>query len=137
MSPRGEKIFTVADNDACCLIMAVLNGHVGYGWWRVYGDGFHLNEHEVYTLPIPDAWVTDPKSAIRLGERLKSAIPDCIVENKQQGGVWRNVNFHVKSNLIAEIDRLYIEALGLPLEPLLTHLKIMRSNRSWDFGRVV
>lgn len=138
VSPRGERIFTVADNDAGCLVMAVLNGHVGYGWWRVYGDGFHLNEHEVYTLPIPDSWATDPKSAIRLGRRLKSVIPDCIVENKQQGGIWRNVDFHrYAPDLIAEIDRLYIEALGLPLEPLLTHLKIMRSNRSWDFSRVV
>ena len=90
------------------------------------------------TLPIPDAWVADPQPAIRLGKRLKSAIPDCIVENKQQGGVWRNVDFHTYApDLIAEIDRLYIEALGLPLEPLLTHLKIMRSNRSWDFGTVL
>ena len=24
-----------------------------------------------------------------------------------------------------------------PLKPLLTHLKIMRSNRSWEFGTVV
>ena len=135
VSPRGEKIFTVADDDAGCLVMAALNGHVGYGWWRVYGDGFHLNEHEVYTLPIPDAWVTDPQPAIRLGKRLRSAIPDCIVENKQQGGVWRNVDFHrYAPGLIAEVDRLYIEALGLPLEPLLTHLKIMRSNRSWNFS---
>ena len=135
VSPRGEQILTVADNDACCLVMAALNGHVGYGWWRAYGDGFHLNEHEISTLPIPDAWAAEPKPVIRLGQRLVEAIPSCIVENKQQGGVWRNVDFHTYApDLIAEIDRLYIEALGLPLEPLLTHLKIMRSNRSWDFG---
>ena len=48
------------------------------------------------------------------------------------------MDFHTYApDLIAEIDRLYIEALGLPLEPLLTHLKIMRSNRSWDFGTVL
>ena len=34
------------------------------------------------------------------------------------------MDFHTYApDLIAEIDRLYIEALGLPLEPLLTHLK--------------
>lgn len=135
ISPRSETTFTVAKESACSLLMAALNGHVAHGWWAVFGDSFHVKLPELMNLTIPDAWVTDPQPAIRLGKRLKTAIPDCIVENMQQGGVWRNVDFHrYAPSLIAEIDRLYIEALGLPLEPLLTHLKIMRSNRSWDFG---
>ena len=135
VSPRSETVFTVADEATCSMLMAALNGHVAHGWWAVFGDSFHVNLPELMRLAIPDAWAAEPKPAIRLGKRLMAAIPNCIVENKQQGGVWRNVDFHTYApDLIAEIDRLYIEALGLPLEPLLTHLKIMRSNRSWDFG---
>jgi hypothetical protein len=44
------------------------------------------------------------------------------------------VNFHLKPDLIAELDRLHIAALGLPEEPLLTHLRIMRSSSSWNYG---
>ncbi len=51
-----------------------------------------------------------------------------------RGTVWRNVNFHRKPELIAELDRLHIVALGLDEEPLLTHLWIMRSSSSWNYG---
>ena len=137
VSPRREKTFTLPDEDALHLVMAAANGHVGYAWWRIYGDGLDVNEHEITTLAIPSTWIANPQPAIRLGRALIEAMSDCVVETPNRGTVWRSVNFHRKPGLIAEIDRLYIEALGLPLEPLLTHLKIMRSNRSWDFGDVV
>ena len=134
VSPRSETVFPVADTDMRYLLVAALNGHVAHGWWAIFGDGFHVNLHELASLPIPDAWVSHPQPAIRLGKRLTDAIPECIVEHKQQGRTWRNVDFHThRPSLIEETDRLYIEALGLPLEPLLTHLRIVRSNRSWNF----
>ena len=116
------------------LMMATLNGHACFAWWSIYGDSFHVNEHEMITMSIPDIWIANPESAIDLGQRLTKAIPDCIVGLPRYGTIWRNVDFYRAPDLIAEIDRLYIEALGLPVEPLLTHLKIMRSNRSWDFS---
>ena len=134
-SPRSESLFTVPTHDDLCLMMAILNGHVAYGWWRVYGDGFHINSYELTSLTIPDPWVEDPQPAIDLGQRLIDAIPDCVVETRQQGNVWRNVNFHrFKPDLIEELDRLHIVALGLEVEPLLTHLRIMRSSSSWDYS---
>jgi hypothetical protein len=69
-----------------------------------------------------------------LGQRLIDVIPECTIETPNRGTVWRNVNFHRKPELIAELDRLHIEALGLPVEPLLTHLRIMRSSSSWNYG---
>ena len=134
VSPRSENLFTVASERDLRLTMAALNGHVGYGWWRVFGDGFHVNPHELTTITIPDAWAENPRPAIELGQKLIDAMPECLVENKQQGGIWRNVNFHLKPDLIAELDRLHIAALGLPEEPLLTHLRTMRSSSSWDYG---
>ncbi len=134
LSPRREKTFTVADETAMLLVMAALNGHVGYAWWVIFGDGFDISEREMITLAIPDAWVANPQPVIDLGRALRDAMPRCRVATLIHGTLWRNVDFHTYApELIAEADRLYIEALGLPVDPLLSHLKAMRSNRSWDF----
>ena len=114
--------------------MAVLNGHVGYGWWRVYGDGFHVNSYELTTITIPDSWAEDPQPAIELGQRLIDAMPECTTKHPREGIDWKNVDFHTYApDLIAELDRLHIAALVLPEEPLLTHLRIMRSCSSWNY----
>ena len=133
VSPRSEYLFTVADVDAVRLMMAVLNGHVAYAWWSMYGDGFHVKPSDFTTMSIPDAWVKDPKPAIDLGQRLIDAIPGCMVETRQQGKVWRNVNFHLRPELIYELDLLHLQALGLEEDPLLAHLQIMRSSSSWRY----
>ena len=114
--------------------MAALNGHVAYGWWWVFGDAFHLKPYDLASLTIPDAWAKEPQAAIDLGQRLIDAMPDCTVEMLNRGTVWRNVNFHLKPELIAELDKLHIRALGLAEEPLLAHLRTMRSSSSWDYG---
>ena len=136
-SPRSEKTISVANDDDMRLVMAALNGHVGYAWWAAFGDGFHVNDREITTLAVPDAWAADPAEAVALGQRLIDAMPSAGVETRMRDQVWRNVDFHTHApDLIEEIDRLYIGALGMPAEPLLTHLRIIRSNRSWDFEEV-
>ena len=135
VSPRRETVFPVEDEETLCLLMATLNGHIGYGWWWMVGDGFHLKavaDHGF--LKIPNTWAKSPSDAIALGKQLIEAIPECTTEWKQGGKVWKNVNFHLKPDLIEELDRLHIEALGLRVEPLLTHLKIMRSSSSWNYS---
>ena len=135
VSQRSEDRFFVANMDDLCLIMAVLNSHVGYGWWRVFGDGFHINAYEFMNFTVPDSWVENPQQAIGIGHRLIDAMPDCITNHPREGVSWQNVDFHNhRADLIAELDRLHIEALGLPVEPLLTHLRIMRSSSSWNYG---
>ena len=136
VSPRRETVLRVKDHDTMCLLMAALNGHVGYAWWWMVGDGFHVKPIADHgTLTIPNICSKNPQQMISLGQRLIDAIPECITEKKNSGTVWRNVNFHRKPTLIEELDRLHIAALGLPEEPLLTHLRIMRSSSSWDYGR--
>ena len=136
VSPRSENFLQVEDNDVLRLLMATLNGHVGYAWWWTVGDGFHIKSvSDLGLMTVPDAWIADPGPAIELGERLIQAIPQCIIETRNRGRVWRNVNFHLKPDLIEELDKLHIAALGLPAEPLLTHLRIMRSSSSWNYNR--
>ena len=133
ISPRTEQLLAVPGGDDLRLLMAALNGHVAYAWWWMYGDGFHVKSSDFAALTIPDAWVENPQPAIDMGERLIDAMPECQVEITIHRRVWRNVNFHLKPDLIAELDRLHIAALGLPEEPLLTHLRIMRSSSSWNY----
>ena len=136
VSPRNENHFTVKNEDTLSLMIAALNGHLAYGWWRVYGDGFHINPYELTSLTIPDAWVENPQPAMDMGERLIHAIPDCIVETPNRGTVWKNVNFHLKPDLIEELDRMHLEALGFTgakQDKILSHLRIMRSSSSWKF----
>ena len=135
VSPRSENLFTVANIDTLRTIMATLNGHIAYGWWWVFGDAFHIKPYDLTSLTIPDAWIANPQPAIDLGQRLIEAMSGSTVEMLNRGTVWRNVNFHLKPDLIEELDRAHIAALGLPAEPLLTHLRIMRSSSSWDYGR--
>ena len=132
--PRSETVFPIESTMGLPLAMAILNGHVSYGWWRVFGDGFHVNLYELTTIGIPDNWIAHPQPIIDIGERLLEAMPRCIVENKQQGDTWRNVDFHTYApDLNAELDRLHIEALDLPVEPLLSQLYTMRSSSSWNY----
>ena len=134
--PRNENHFTVADEDTLSLLVAALNGHIAYGWWRVYGDGFHVNSYELTSLTIPDAWMENSQSAIDIGRRLIDAIQDCIIETPNRGTIWRNVDFRGKPDLIEELDRLHLEALGFTdakQDKLLKHLRIMRSSSSWKY----
>lgn len=138
VAPRTETVFTVESDDDLRLIMATLNGHVAYAWWAAFGDGFHVKISDLTSVTVPNAWIKKPEYAIELGQRLLDVMPNCVVEAKQQGGTWRNIDFHTYApDLIEELDRLHIEALGIEVEPLLTHLKIMRSSSSWDFGDTV
>ena len=135
VSPRRETLLRVKDKDILRLLMATLNGHVGYAWWWVVGDGFDMKPIADHgTLTVPNIWSKKLEQAIELGQRLIDAIPECLTEKKNSGTTWQNVNFHLKPDLIAELDRLHIAALGLDEEPLLTHLRIMRSSSSWNYG---
>ena len=135
MTPHRENLFPVENEDILHLLMAALNGHVGYGWWWMVGDGFHLKAvADLGFLRVPNSWSTNPADAIAIGKKLIDAIPECTTEKKNSGTVWKNVNFHLKPDLIDELDHLYIEALNLSVEPLLSQLHIMRSSSSWNYS---
>ena len=137
LDPRATKDqtpFRVASADEERLIMAALNGHVAYAWWQVFGDNFHVLKRHLTEMTIPNAWVENPGPAIELGQRLIEAIPECTRVTNRMHGVQRDADFYQKPGLIEELDRLHLGALGLPAEPLLGQLRIMRSSSSWNYG---
>ena len=136
VQPRRETPIYVEDWDDVRLLMAAMNGHVGYAWWYSYGDGFDVKFSDFAALTVPDAWIENPQPAIALGQRLIDAMPECAVEIVIHGKTWQNVNFHLQPELIAELDRLHLGALGYgggELDKLLGQLRAMRSSSSWRF----
>ena len=135
---RGETVCPIADTASLELAVATLNSHIAYAWWRVWGDAFHINEYELTSLTIPNEWLDDGETnayARRLGRRLIAAITPENIDTRISGtrsNKFENINFHeVCPEIIRQIDELYLSALGVPVEPLLTQLRAMRSNSNW------
>ena len=138
---RRERIIQIADRAKLELALAASNGHAAYAWWKTYGDAFDINPHEIETVAIPSAWIEreETNRKVRaLGRKLIEAIhPDNITRRKTGtgGAVQDSLNFHeCAAETIAEIDRFYLEALGLNPEPLLEQLHTLRSNSTWRLG---
>ena len=70
------------------LAMAVLNNHIAYLWWRIWGDAFDVNQFEMTSLPIPDQWLDDidTKNLVRsLGRHLSDAVQPQNVRINRSG----------------------------------------------------
>ena len=135
VTPRLEDLLHFRNEDDYRLALAALNGHVFYAWWLMVDDGFHVNLHVAQAMGVPDPWRRDGperRQALDLAERLIEAIPTCITGKLNAKTQWRNVDFFSGApELVEELDRLQIASLGLPWEPLIDHLRTMRSSSSW------
>ena len=134
-APRNEDTIQFGSQEDCNLAFAVLNGHVFYAWWLMFGDGFHYNRFIAETMTIPRSWMNDGyhrEEALALATDLERRLPNCIVEKRNAGTVWQNVDFFKGApDLVERLDLLHIESFGLNAEPLLKDLRTIRSNSSW------
>ena len=130
---------SVQNEDILRLLMATLNGHVGYAWLQVFGDGFHVNVYQVENMRVPQQWIDNPQPAIDIGQRLLDAIPNCVNETLNRAEIRRSVSFlDYVPELVEELDHLHLEALGFTgaiQETLLADLHVMRSHSTWDYVR--
>ena len=138
---RGESILKVGGDENLAIAVAAANNHAAYAWWRAYGDAFHLNPYETGSIAVPSKWIevaATRRRVVSLGRRLISAITQENIETHVTGikkTKHESLNFHdCEPKTIAEIDALYIDALGLPREPLLTQLRELRSGSTWEVG---
>ena len=78
------------------------------------------------------------QKARAVGRKLIDAIVPGNIKTQRsgtQGNYFENINFHdVCPDTILQLDKLHLEALGLPEEPLLAQLHTMRSNSNWRLG---
>ena len=135
---RGEAFLAIANEENLEVAMAAANGHAAYAWWKTYGDAFHVNPHEVETIPIPDPWVQDhtiKTEARKLGRKLIDAINPDNVETNITGTnsiEQDSLNFYeCAADAIESFDKLYLKALGLKEEPLLTQLRVPFAFSVW------
>ena len=138
---RGEKVIPIADEENLELAMAAANGHAAYAWWRAYGDAFHVNPHEIETIPIPDLWLHNGSAneeARVLGRMLIEAIRPENIESNITGTnsiEQDSLNFHECAvGVIESIDKLFLKSLELKEEPLLSQLRTIRKDSTWRLG---
>ena len=132
---RRQVLLGLPDDETRLLVIAALNGHVAYGWWRIFGDGFDVKVSDYADFTVPDSWIDGAgrEEALRFGQRLVDAIPASRSDKLNAGVVWPNVDFFQQPDLIEELDRFHLESLGLDPEALLPTLRRMRSPDGWDF----
>ena len=138
---RGEKVLPIGDQENLELAMAASNSHAAYAWWKTYGDAFHINPHEIETIPIPDPWLQDgdtKEEARILGRMLIDAIKKENIESKTTGTnsiKQDSLNFYeCAPETVEAIDKLFLKSLGLNEDPLMSQLRILRSDSTWRLG---
>jgi len=102
------------------------------------GDAFHVLQWQYKHIRTPRGWADE--SLRHLTEQAARNLIDdetlrsCYIAPKGTAGA--NYNFHEEGTLaslvIEELDRLLIEAYGLPQEPLLTQMRTIRTGSAHE-----
>lgn len=117
----GEEKYTywlAQPADEIGVVFALVQSRVAYWLWRVWGDGFHLNENFTTSLPFsPYGFPTEARNRLRmLGESLWEE----MLENKtvtSNAGV-TSISYcpYISESLLDQIDSLIIYECQLPRE---------------------
>ena len=82
-------------------VHALLNSNVFYWWWRVFGNGFQVEQRDVDSFPLLDL---TPEAAKRFSRALIDSEEDCLVFKRNAGKDIPNVNYNYAQGLVHEID---------------------------------
>ena len=129
----GRKEHFLADDSLFWPWVALYNSQLFHAYWLMVGDAFHVTMQETGTIRHPPGW--DDEDLRGRTERLARNLLDrrtvaaCRVM-KRNLGEQHNVNFHLPDTpgpaLIEEIDRVLLDAYGLPHDPLTKQMRIIR-----------
>ena len=131
-NPR-RKTFALEDDQLFWPWIGLYNSHLFHAYWLMIGDAFDVTLQEYGTVRAPKGW-EEPK--------LREAIEECALElmaesvvdacrvMKKNLGEQHNVNFHLEDSpgpaIIERLDRLLLTAYGLPHEPLMGQMRVIR-----------
>ena len=95
-------------------VHTLLNSNVFYWWWRVFGNGFQVEQRDVDSFPLLDL---SPETAKRFSKALIDSEKDCLVFKRNAGKDIPNINYNYAQGLVHEIDdeifkTLHIENLA-------------------------
>jgi hypothetical protein len=82
-------------------VHTLLNSNVFYWWWRVFGNGFQVEQRDVDSFPLLDL---NPEAAKRFSRALIDSEEDCLVFKRNAGKDIPNINYNYAQGLVREID---------------------------------
>ena len=82
-------------------VHTILNSNVFYWWWRVFGNGFQVEQRDVDSFPLLDL---TPETAKRFSRALIDSEKDCLVFKRNAGKDIPNINYNYAQGLVREID---------------------------------
>lgn len=117
------------------LWMGLYNSHLFHAYWLMIGDNFHVSEQEIATVRAPTRW-RDETLRTRIEDLARTLLSNRVVDQcrvqKQHLGVQHNVNFHLEGTegpgLVENLDRLLLHAYGLPEDPLMRQMRLIRTD---------
>lgn len=136
LSPlRRPKLYELEDDEFYWPWVGLYNSHLFHAYWLMTGDAFHITATEYSTVNPPLGWSDESlRSETERKTRLlvsKSVLDACKSVHSGSGrSKWPNVNFHSRlegQQVIADLDRLLIEAYDLKEQPLLEQIRRMRT----------
>lgn len=82
-------------------VHALLNSNVFYWWWRVFGNGFQVEQRDVDSFPLVNISLEKAK---RFNQLLVAAEKNCLVFKRNAGKDIPNINYNYAQDLIQDID---------------------------------
>ena len=121
--------------DCYWLWMGLYNSHLFHAYWLMIGDAFDISDEEIATVRAPARWQDEGLRA-RIEQSARTLLSDRVVDQcrvaKSHLGTQPNVNFHLEGTegpeLVERLDRLLLHAYGLPEEPLISQMRIVRTD---------
>lgn len=95
-------------------VHTLLNSNVFYWWWRVFGNGFQVEQRDVDSFPLLDL---TPEAAKRFSRALIDSEEGCLVFKRNAGKNIPNINYNYAQGLVHKIDdeifkTLHMESLA-------------------------
>jgi methylase of polypeptide subunit release factors len=102
------------------IIFSLLQSRIAYWLWRVWGDGFHLTDQFVLSLPLSPVSISAPiKSRLEtLGTNLWAEMQGNKVTSRNAGVVSTSYCAYLSEGILDEIDEAIIAEYNLPSESL-------------------
>lgn len=100
------------------IIFSLLQSRIAYWLWRVWGDGFHLTDQFIHSLPLsPGSISASGKSKLTsLGVSLWTEMQENKVTSRNAGVVSTSYCPYLSEDVLDEIDKTIIAEYDLPSE---------------------